>query len=105
MPPNRQRNVAHSFRAELDGYAQSEHILGEHWPSVDVRMEMLDESVGLIRELWKGKLTNHFGPHVTVEGARIYTLPETLPPIAVAASGDKSAELAGRIGDAMVGTR
>ena len=37
-----------------------------------------------------------------MEAARLYTLPETLPPIVVSAFGPKSAELAGRIGDGFV---
>src|SRR6478735_1184469 len=34
------------------GEALNEHILGTVWPSADVRLEMLEEAVGLIRELW-----------------------------------------------------
>src|SRR3989440_208261 len=53
----------------------NEHILGDRWPPTDVRLEMLEEAVGVIRELWKGEVTNHHGAHYTVENARIYTLP------------------------------
>ena len=82
----------------------NEHVLGDRWPSVDVRLEMLEEAVELIRKLWEGGLTSHRGRHYTVENARIYTLPEQLPPIHFAAAGEKAAELAGRVGDGMVGT-
>src|SRR3954469_4962752 len=37
------------------GEALNEHILGDVWPSADVRLEMLEEAVDLIRELWKGE--------------------------------------------------
>jgi coenzyme F420-dependent glucose-6-phosphate dehydrogenase len=82
----------------------NEHILGDRWPEVDVRLEMLEEAVDVIRQLWKGSLTSHHGRYYTVENARIYTLPEELPPIYVAGAGEKAAQLAGRIGDGFVGT-
>ena len=81
----------------------NEHILGDRWPEVDVRIEMLEEAVAVIRELWKGELTSHHGRHYTVENARIYTLPEKLPPIHVAAAAEKAATSAGRIGDGFIG--
>ena len=80
----------------------NEHVLGDRWPEVDVRIEMLEEAVEVIRELWKGELTSHHGRHYTVENARIYTLPETLPPIHVAAAGEKAAASAARIGDGFI---
>ena len=82
----------------------NEHVLGDRWPEVDVRLEMLEEAVEVIRKLWEGSLTSHHGRHYTVENARIYTLPEQLPPIYVAGAGQKSADLAGRIGDGYMGT-
>jgi coenzyme F420-dependent glucose-6-phosphate dehydrogenase len=82
----------------------NEHILGDRWPEVDVRLEMLEEAVALIRQLWEGSLTSHHGRHYTVENARLYTLPDQLPPIHVAGAGEKAARLAGRIGDGFVGT-
>jgi coenzyme F420-dependent glucose-6-phosphate dehydrogenase len=81
----------------------NEHILGDHWPPTAVRREMLEEAVEVIRLLWQGGVQRHYGRHYTVENARVYTLPDELPPIMVAASGPKAAELAGRIGDGLVG--
>ena len=82
----------------------NEHILGDRWPPASVRQEMLEEAVGLIRELWSGRLVEHHGRHYTVENARIYTLPDEPPPIFVAAAGPDAADLAGRIGDGFIGT-
>ena len=82
----------------------NEHVLGDRWPFPDERLEMLEEAVELIRELWKGKKTTFRGKHYTVEGARIYTVPDELLPIAVAAAAPKAAELAGRVGDAFITT-
>jgi len=81
----------------------NEHILGDHWPAPDERLEMLEESVAVMRQLWEGGKQTFRGKHYTVEGARIYTLPDEPPPIAVAAAAPKAAELAGRVGDAFVG--
>ncbi len=81
----------------------NEHILGQHWPPAEVRREMLEEAIAVIRLLWRGGVHSHRGRHYTVEKARIYTLPEALPPILVAASGRRAAELAGRIGDGLIG--
>lgn len=82
----------------------NEHITGEHWPPISLRQEMLIEAVDLIRELWDGGYTTHYGEFFTVENARVYTLPETLPPIYVAASGTESAQIAGAIGDGLIST-
>lgn len=80
----------------------NEHIVGRRWPSVDVRHEMLEEAVTVIRQLWQGGYQDHRGRHYEVENARLYTLPEPLPPIHIAASGPKSAELAARLGDGLI---
>jgi G6PDH family F420-dependent oxidoreductase len=81
------------------GEALNEHILGDHWPSADVRQEMLEESVEVIRELWTGEVVEHHGTYYDVEHARLYSLPATPPPLFVSGFGPKSAQLAGRIGD------
>jgi G6PDH family F420-dependent oxidoreductase len=86
------------------GEALNEHILGDRWPETAVRQEMLEEAVEVIRLLWKGGVQSHHGKHYSVENARLYTLPEESTPIHVAASGEKAALLAGRIGDGLVST-
>jgi coenzyme F420-dependent glucose-6-phosphate dehydrogenase len=82
----------------------NEHILGDPWPSVDIRREMLTEAVHVIRELWEGKEYSHHGAYFTVSDARIYTLPDKLPPIYLAASGTDTASLAGEIADGLIST-
>ena len=81
----------------------NEHILGDAWPSASVRREMLEEAITVIRTLWQGGTRSHEGEHYVVENACIYTLPEQLPPIVVAASGQAAAELAARAGDGFWG--
>jgi coenzyme F420-dependent glucose-6-phosphate dehydrogenase len=82
----------------------NEHILGDRWPPPDLRLEMLEEAVDVMRELWKGELTTRRGKHYTVERARIYTLPGGEIPVLVAAGAEDAAELAGRIGDGLIST-
>jgi coenzyme F420-dependent glucose-6-phosphate dehydrogenase len=82
----------------------NEHILGDRWPPFDVRAEMLEEAVAIIRALWAGDEVSHYGDHYVVENARLYTLPDEPPPILMAAGGEKAAKLAGRIADGLVAT-
>ena len=82
----------------------NEHILGDNWPPVGVRLRMLEEAVAIIRELFTGDLVTHDGDYYTLHTARLYTLPEQLPPIMVAASGPMAGEVAGRIGDGLIST-
>jgi G6PDH family F420-dependent oxidoreductase len=86
------------------GEALNEHILGTHWPEADVRLEMLEESVEVMRTLWSGGQRSHRGRHYTVENARIYDLPESPPPVLVSGFGPKAVRLAARIGDGFVTT-
>ncbi len=64
---------------------------------------MLEEAVDIIRQLWSGDIVDHRGTHFEVEQAQLFTLPAEPPPIIVAGSSKKSAELAGRIGDGFFG--
>jgi G6PDH family F420-dependent oxidoreductase len=81
------------------GEALNEHIFGDAWPSTDVRLEMLEEAIGVIRLLWEGGAKDHDGRYYMIENARIYTLPDEPPPILVSGFGPKSIRLAGQIGD------
>ncbi|HEX2044880.1 MAG TPA: TIGR03557 family F420-dependent LLM class oxidoreductase [Gaiellaceae bacterium] len=82
----------------------NEHVLGDRWPPADERLEMLEEAVEVMRLLWQGGERTHRGRHYTVDHARLYTLPDEPPPIAVAAARPRAAELAGRLGDALINT-
>jgi G6PDH family F420-dependent oxidoreductase len=81
------------------GEALNEHILGDHWPEADVRLEMLREAVEVMRTLWEGGQQSHYGDHYAVENARIYDLPDTPPPVIVSGFGPKAVRLAAEIGD------
>jgi coenzyme F420-dependent glucose-6-phosphate dehydrogenase len=83
------------------GEALNEHILGDRWPPADVRVEMLEEAITLVRRLWEGDSVTHRGRHFTVEDARIFDHPDPPPPIVVSAFGTRSAELAAEVGDGL----
>ena len=87
------------------GEALNENILGGPWPTLDVRLEMLEEAVGLIRELWTGKVVSHRGRHYTVDHARIYNVPDTPPEVFVSAFGPKALDAAVRFGDGFISTQ
>src|SRR5437868_11224838 len=80
----------------------NEHVLGAKWPAADERLEMLEEAVGLMRELWQGDYVTHRGKHYTAESLRIFDVPDSGVDVAVAAMQPQAAKLAGRIGDALV---
>jgi G6PDH family F420-dependent oxidoreductase len=85
------------------GERLNEHVVGLGWPPADVRHEMLRESIEAIKELWKGEYVTYRGAHITVEDARIFSMPSKAPDILVAASGEQSAGLAAELGDGLVG--
>jgi G6PDH family F420-dependent oxidoreductase len=80
----------------------NEHIGGVYWPPAATRRDMLEEAVEVLRLLWQGGRQNYQGQYYTVENAQLYTLPDQLPPLLIAASGTRSAHLAGHIGDGLI---
>ncbi|OIJ95697.1 LLM class F420-dependent oxidoreductase [Streptomyces sp. MUSC 14] len=93
------------FRLGLGaGENLNEHVVGSGWPSVDVRHEMLEEAVSIIRALFRGGHVTRHGAHFRVDSARLWDLPETPPPIGIAVSGNQSCALAGRLADLVIAT-
>ena len=82
----------------------NEHVVGEGWPAADERLAMLREAIEVMRLLWEGGEQTHRGDFYEVENARIYTLPDEPMQLAVAAGKQQAAELAGRLGDALIST-
>jgi G6PDH family F420-dependent oxidoreductase len=85
----------------------NEHILGDAWPPTDVRLAMLEEAVALMRSLWTGEAVTWDGDFYTVHNARIYTQPAEAGgaiPVPVSGFGEKSVQLAAKIGDGFVST-
>src|SRR5215210_3932707 len=86
------------------GERLNEHVVGRGWPAVGERHEMFRESLEIIRLLWSGGYHSYEGKHLTLEDARVFDLPETLPKIAVAIGGDASARIAAELGDGIFAT-
>jgi G6PDH family F420-dependent oxidoreductase len=83
------------------GEALNEHILGDRWPSAPVRLEQLEEAIGVVRELWRGDTVDHRGDYYCVEDAKLFDPPEHDIPIVVSAFGPEAAQLAARVGDGL----
>jgi G6PDH family F420-dependent oxidoreductase len=86
------------------GEALNEHIFGDAWPTVDVRLEMLEEAVEIMRRLWTEKFVSHHGKHYTVDTARIYTRPDAPLPIYMSGFGPEATDVAARIADGYITT-
>lgn len=80
------------------GEALNEAVVG-HWGSYKERAARLAEAIQLIRRLWSEEYVDFDGKYFRVSGAKLFDKPAMPPPIYVAASGPKSARMAGREGD------
>jgi G6PDH family F420-dependent oxidoreductase len=80
----------------------NEHVVGQGWPAADVRQAMFAEAVQIIDRLFAGGLVSYRGKYLSAYRARLYDRPEIRVPIAIAASGRLSIEVAARHGDGLV---
>jgi len=80
----------------------NEHVVGADWPTVNTRQQMLAEAIEVIRKLHTGELVDHQGEYFEVASARIWDLPETPVPIAVAVSGDASIDRLAPLADHLI---
>lgn len=82
----------------------NEHVVGEGWPEVDVRQEMLAEAIGIIRTLHTGELVTHRGTYFDVAAARIWDLPDQPVELGVAVGGEKAIEHFAALADHLIAT-
>ncbi|SDP32843.1 F420-dependent oxidoreductase, G6PDH family [Pedococcus dokdonensis] len=80
----------------------NEHVVGEGWPMVAARQDMLEEAIHIIRELHTGELVTWEGAYFRVDSARIWDCPDGAVPIGVAVSGEKSFERFGPLADHVI---
>jgi G6PDH family F420-dependent oxidoreductase len=80
----------------------NEHVVGQGWPPVNVRHEMLEEAVTIIRSLLDGGYVNHVGRHFRVDSAKLWDRPDQGVPLAVAVSGEQSVETFAPLADHLV---
>ena len=82
------------------GEASNEHITGGRWPRKEIRNARLRECADIMRALFAGEEVSHDG-HVVVDRARLWTLPETPPPLLCAAVSEPTARWAGKWADGL----
>ncbi|MGW1225629.1 LLM class F420-dependent oxidoreductase [Streptomyces sp. NPDC001515] len=93
------------FRLGLgSGENLNEHIVGAGWPDARVRLDKLEEAVGIIKSLLAGGYVSHRGTHFAVDNAKLWDLPDVPVPVGVAVSGERSCEIAGRLADLVIAT-
>jgi coenzyme F420-dependent glucose-6-phosphate dehydrogenase len=84
------------------GEAMNEVPLGFKWPMFRERAERLEETIKIIKLLWKGDFVTYGGKYFTLRDARLYTLPSKSVPMYLAASGPTIARMAGLYADAFM---
>ena len=83
----------------------NEHILGQAWPEWDVRAEMLEESVEVIRRCGAARSISHRGRHYRVQNARsIHAAGDAAHRSVSRPAAPRMAEMAARIGDGLIAT-
>ncbi|MDG6926615.1 MAG: TIGR03557 family F420-dependent LLM class oxidoreductase [Nitrososphaerota archaeon] len=86
------------------GEAMNEVPVGQRWPPFRERVARVEESIEIIRGLWREDFLTYRGKYFSVQGANIYDKPTVPVPIYVAASGATMAEVAGGRGDGLYTT-
>ncbi len=84
------------------GESLNEHVVGEGWPGVITRQEMLVEAIDIIRQLHTGDLVTHHGDYFDVDSARIWDVPDEPVQIGVAVGGDKGIDRLAPLADHLI---
>src|SRR6478609_4802398 len=80
----------------------NEHVIGDGWPAVGVRQDMLEEAIHVIRTLHREETVTWEGEYFRLDQARIWDLPQRPVPVAVAVSGPASVRRFAPLADHMV---
>ena len=88
------------------GEALNEHVTATYWPEAPERINRMFEALDLIKRLFSasisGKDIKYDGTYYRMESARLWTMPETAPPLLVATGGPVTAHKAGKRADGLV---
>lgn len=82
----------------------NEHVVGERWPAVGERHDMLEEAIEIIRALLDGERLTFDGVHFRVDSAKVWDLPEQPVEIGVAVSGAQSISRFAPLADHLITT-
>lgn len=85
------------------GEALNEHVTGDRWPAKPERMARLRECVEILRALWRGEEVSQRGL-VTVDRARLWSLPDTPPELVAGAISAETAAWAASWADGLITT-
>ncbi len=88
------------------GEAISEHIVGTYWPEPAERINRMFEAVTIIKKLFAsgvaGRDVKHEGRWYQLESTRLWTSPESPPPLLIATAGPVTARRAGQVADGLL---
>jgi G6PDH family F420-dependent oxidoreductase len=84
------------------GEALNEHVVAGYWPEVPERIARMFESIEIIRKLFSGKDVKHKGEYYRMETMRLWTMPETPPPIYFATAGPITAKKTGALCNGLI---
>jgi len=79
----------------------NEHVTGDQWPGKEERVARLLECVDVLRALLAGDEVTHRG-RITVDRARVWSLPAEPPPLLAAAVSPESAATASQWADGLI---
>ena len=88
------------------GEALNEHVIAGYWPEAGERSLRMFEAIDVIKKLFDGSLAGkdvkHEGRFFKLESTRLWTMPDTAPPVLVATAGPINAKRTGRHADGMI---
>jgi coenzyme F420-dependent glucose-6-phosphate dehydrogenase len=88
------------------GEALNEHVIAGYWPEAGERSLRMFEAIDVIKKLFDGSLAGkdvkHEGRFFKLESTRLWTMPESAPPVLVATAGPINAKRTGRHADGMI---
>lgn len=90
------------FLCLATGEAMNESPLGLRWPPYEERLARLEESLKIIRMLWRDGFVDFNGDFYRLRKANLYTKPKTSIPLYVAANGPSTAYVAGKYADGLL---
>jgi coenzyme F420-dependent glucose-6-phosphate dehydrogenase len=88
------------------GEALNEHVIAGYWPEAGERSLRMFEAIDVIKKLFDGSLAGkdvkHEGRFFKLESTRLWTMPQSAPPVLVATAGPINAKRTGRHADGMI---
>ncbi len=88
------------------GEALNEHVIAGYWPEAGERSLRMFEAIEVVKKLFDaslaGKDVKHEGRFFKLESTRLWTMPDTAPPVLVATAGPINAKKTGRFADGII---